>query len=88
MVLKGSKEVRYTSSLLYLSRPKLNFLPLFQHYNECFEKFAHLEPKEGWTLEDNYVHDERMIEWLINKKGCTWHKVCCPEGGLILWDSR
>lgn len=59
------------------------------HYAELFERFSHLEPAEGWPTADWYpMSHPEMIEWLINEKGCKWHKVCAPEGSLILWDSR
>lgn len=60
-----------------------------QHYNELFAKFAHLMPAEGWTTENWFpLSNPEMVDWLINDKGCSWHKVCAPEGSLILWDSR
>jgi hypothetical protein len=59
------------------------------HYAELFVKFAHLMPAGGWNTMDWYqINEPAMLDWLINEKGCKWHKVCAPEGSLILWDSR
>nr|AOR51877.1 phytanoil-CoA dioxygenase [Phaffia rhodozyma] len=57
-------------------------------YNECFDRFAHQRPAEGWTPLDSYHHTPEMLEWMIKEKGCTWHKVEAPAGSVILWDSR
>ncbi|KAL7409791.1 hypothetical protein BDY24DRAFT_195714 [Mrakia frigida] len=56
-------------------------------FNEVFEKFDH-QKGEGWTDIDSYHHTPEMLDWLVNEKGCVWHKVCADAGDLILWDSR
>lgn len=95
MVLQGSKEVRPIFSprhlCLFFARPDLSHfprLPFSQLYNEVFAKFSHQMPADGWTDVDSYHHTPEMLDWLVNEKGCTWHKVCAGPGDLILWDSR
>jgi len=38
-------------------------------------------------LPQSYHHTPEMLDWLVNEKGCVWHKVCANAGDLILWDS-
>lgn len=55
-------------------------------FEECFYKFSHQSPSEGWSDEDWYRHTPEMLEWM-KEKGCHWEKICAHPGDLILWDS-
>lgn len=61
-------------------------LPL---YNEYFETHEHLKPEGGWGWRDSYHFNkvDDQLQWFYDR-GCTWKKVECSPGDVILWDSR